>query len=65
MNGAEPRIIAASTPNSKLAVIQQGSSDANLEIRVYCAGQDNMLSEWVYSGEGWKTGVVTECNHVL
>jgi hypothetical protein len=62
---AEPRIIAASIPNSKLAVVQRGCSDADLEIRVYCAGQNNILNEWVYSEEGWKTGVATQSSPVL
>ncbi|KAI9737778.1 MAG: hypothetical protein M1834_009146 [Cirrosporium novae-zelandiae] len=60
-----PRIIAASIPNSKLAVVQRGCSDADLEIRVYCASQDNILNELGYSGEEWKTRVVTEIDFVL
>ena len=53
---AEPKIIADDgLAGGKIAAVQRGSSDADLELRVYYSSrQKNVINQLVFNEDGWK-----------
>ncbi|KAF3941614.1 Inversin [Dactylella cylindrospora] len=61
----QARVVAKSVPGSKLAVVQMGSSDDELQIRAMCSGDKSKVNEFVCCRGDWIDGEVTETNLAL